>query len=252
MITIKDAQALQKMHTAGQYLAELFQALESEVIVGKSTQEIDAWIEKYLLAKGMISQTKGFKTYKHASCISLNDEVVHGVPNVHRVLKEGDLVKIDICASWKDYCADATRCYYVGDVDESVKKFVAVAQRSLDVAIEKALVGAHLSDISAAVQQEVESHGYGVVREFAGHGIGRRMHEEPEILNYGPAGKGPRLKAGMTFAIEPMITMGDYHVYVAKDGWTIKTLDKSMAAHVEDTVAITENGPKILTRFSSI
>jgi len=158
------------------------------------------------------------------------------------------LVKVDVCASFKGYCADMARALVVGHADESIKKLIIAAHSALDKGISMAQVGNRLSDISAAIQQEVESHGYGVVRDFAGHGIGKQMHEEPEVLNYGAPGKGPVLRAGMALALEPMITMGHYGVYVTQDGWTVKTEDKSIAAHVEDTVVITDQGPLVITR----
>lgn len=248
MITIKNKLSIQKMHYAGQELAEVLNGIKEIIVPGVSTLELDAWIDKELKKRSLISQSKGYKGYKHVSCISVNDEVVHGVPNAEKVIKEGDLVKVDICASWKGYCADAARCYVVGKPPMEVQKLIEVAQSALNKGIEKAVPGNRLSDISASIQEEIEKHGFGVVRDFAGHGIGKSMHEAPEILNYGKAGHGPFLRPGMTFAIEPMITMGGYQVYVTEDGWTVKTKDKSLSAHVEDTIVITEQGPQILTR----
>jgi len=248
MITIKNKASLQKMAQAGKQLAEICHALEPRICSGVSTLALDAWIDQEITKRGLKSKTKGFKGYRHASCISVNDVVVHGVPCVDTILKDGDMVTVDICASWEGYCADMARTYFVGTVPESVRTFVSVAQAALDKGIAQAREGNRLSDISAAIQTEVERHGYGVVRDFAGHGIGKQLHEEPEVLNYGPPGKGPVLRAGMTLAIEPMITMGKYDVYITTDGWTVKTKDGSLAAHVEDTIAITQGDPKILTR----
>jgi methionyl aminopeptidase len=236
------------MEKAGELLSNIFNEIKPEIKAGVSTAEIDALIDSHIRSKGMVSKTKGYHGYKHASCISVNDVVVHGVPSASVVIKAGDIVKVDICASWQDYCADMARIFIVEEVSLAVKKFIDVAYQALDCGIEKARAGNRLTDISAAIQQEVEKHGYGVVRDFAGHGIGKRMHEDPEILNYGKPGCGPLLQPGMTFAIEPMITMGKYNVYIARDGWTVKTVDQSLAAHVEDTVLITDNEPKILTR----
>jgi methionyl aminopeptidase len=247
MIHIKNKLSIQKMAHAGSLLSEILSAVEQEVRPGVSTAAIDLWIEQQLQQKGLISSVKGYMGYQHVSCISLNDEVVHGIPRSDRFLQLGDLVKIDVCASWNGYCADMARSFFVGQPSEQAKKLVEVAQQALKAGIAKACVGNKLSDISAAIQEEVEKHGFGVVRDFAGHGIGMRMHEEPEILNYGKAGKGPLLREGMTFAIEPMITAGKYPVYVTQDGWTVKTVDHSLAAHVEDTIAITNAGPVILT-----
>ena len=249
MITIKTQHAIETMTKAGKLLAQIFVDLESYIKPGLSTLAVDTWIADRLSYDNLVSQSKGYGTYKHVSCISLNDEVVHGVPRADRIIQDGDLVKVDVCAAWNGYCADMARCFFVGQVSDEAKKLAAVAQSSLDKGIEKALVGNHLTDISAAIQSEVERYSYGVVREFAGHGIGKRMHEEPEILNYGKPGRGPVLRAGMAFAIEPMITQGNYAIRVMSDGWTAQTVDKSLAAHVEDTVIITEHGPQIITRL---
>lgn len=249
MISIKNKASIMKMEVAGKLLAGLFKEIEEIIKPGVTTLEIDSWVDLELRKKGLVSRTKGYMGYRHSSCISINDEVVHGVPRAGRALKSGDLVKIDICASWKGYCADMARCFFVGVNEQSkITKMVEVATLALYAGVAKAVVGNRLSDISVAIQQVVEKEGFGVVRDFAGHGIGKSMHEEPEILNYGEPGKGPILRAGMTFAIEPMITEGRYQVYVDNDGWTVKTVDKSWAAHVEDTVLITDNGPVFLTR----
>lgn len=250
MITLKNTEAIKKMSVAGTLLAELFQDIAAHVKPGTSTLHLDGWIAQQLKARGLVSQAKGYHGYKHDSCISLNDEVVHGVPSQEKILQEGDLVKIDICAAWQGYCADMARCFFVGSGNDKMRHLVSIAQQALEDGIAQARSGNRLSDISAAIQKTVEKNGYGVVRDFAGHGIGTKMHEDPEILNYGKAGQGPVLQAGMTFAIEPMITMGSYKVYVEKDGWTVKTCDKSIAAHVEDTIVITQEGPQILTRLS--
>ncbi len=186
--------------------------------------------------------------YAHVSCISVNEVVVHGIPSKCIILKSGDLVKVDVCASWSGYCADMARSYFIGTPDKKALQLVEVAKRALDKGIAQAKPGNRIGDISAAIQKEVEKHGFGVVRDFAGHGIGKQMHEDPEILNVGKAGAGPVIQVGMAFAIEPMITLGDYRVFVEKDNWTVKTRDNSLAAHVEDTVVVTLNGPKVITR----
>jgi methionyl aminopeptidase len=248
MIHIKDKLSIQKMAQAGALLSDILACVEQLVKPGVSTAEIDTWIEAQLHEKGLGSPVKGYMGYRHVSCISVNDVVVHGVPRVDCVLQLGDLVKIDVCASWNGYCADMARTFFVGKPSsETAQKLVDVAYAALKKGIEQARVGNKLSDISAAIQEEVEKHGFGVVRDFAGHGIGKSMHEAPEIVNYGKPGKGPVLREGMTFAIEPMITAGKYQVYVADDGWTVKTVDRSLAAHVEDTIVITSDGPIVLT-----
>ena len=250
MIAIKNKRSIQKMEQAGSLLSAILDGVAQLIKPGATTAEIDAWIAQQLAAKGMVSKSQGYRGYQHVSCISVNDEVVHGVPTDTKLLCDGDLVKVDVCASWNGYCADMARCFFVGQPAEQAKKLVAVAKDALDKGIAKARPGNRVSDISAAIQEEVERHGFSVVRDFAGHGIGKKMHEEPEIANYGKPGEGPVLQAGMTFAIEPMIAAGEYAVYVTSDGWTVKTVDNSLAAHVEDTVLITESGPKILTRRS--
>jgi methionyl aminopeptidase len=177
--------------------------------------------------------------------------VVHGVPSNQVIVQQGDLVKVDVCAAWKGYCADMARAFLVDVTEPSapLKQFMQTAQNALDAGIQQAGEGNRLFDISYAIQQVAEQHGYGVVREFAGHGIGKSMHEEPDVPNYGNKGTGMMLRAGMTFAIEPMITMGSYDVFIMKDGWTVQTTDQSLAMHVEDTIVITQNGPEILTRL---
>jgi methionyl aminopeptidase len=247
MIQIKNKSSIAKMEEAGSLLSGMFEILGSIICVGVATADIDAWIEKELKKRGLLSRMKGYMGYQHVSCISLNNEVVHGVPSA-RKLKDGDFLTVDVCASYKGYCADMARQFFVGTPLPQAKQLAEVAQKSLDAAIAKATVGNRLSDISAAVQQVVERAGFGVVRDFAGHGIGKQMHEDPEILNYGTPGQGPILRPGMAFAIEPMITAGRYEVYVTADGWTVCTEDNSLAAHVEDTVVITESGPKVITR----
>ncbi len=251
MITIKDKRARDKMAAAGQLLAQVFAEIAPYLRENMSTLDIDTLIAQELSRKKLVSQSKGYKGYQHVSCISVNDEVVHGVPRASKVLKSGDLVKIDVCASFDGYCADMARCFFVGQqAHASSERLVDVAYKALDRGIENAVVGGRLSDISAAIQEEVEKHGFGVVREFAGHGIGRSMHEDPEIVNYGKRGHGPLLKAGMAFALEPMITLGNHDICILSDGWTAKTRDGSLAAHVEDTIIITENGPHIITRLA--
>lgn len=248
MIIIKNNACLRKMAHAGSVLHDILQQIAPLVVAGTSTHALDQFVEKKIKEGGLVSRMKGYHGYKHATCISVNDVVVHGVPHKNNILKDGDLVKVDVCASWQGYCADMARSFYVGTPTPEMVQLVTVAQAALDKGIAKAVVGNRLTDISAAIQQEVEAAGFGVVRDFAGHGIGKNMHEDPEVLNYGAPGKGPLLQAGMVFALEPMITAGHYSVAVMDDGWTVKTKDRSLAMHVEDTVAITNEGPVVLTR----
>jgi methionyl aminopeptidase len=250
MIYIKDQAAISKMSMAGLELAGIFEDLALQVIPGVSTGAIDVYIADQLKKRNLVSMTKGYMGYKHVSCISLNNEIVHGVPSFSRTIQDNDLVKVDICASLQGYAADMARVFCMPALlkNSKILHFVQIAQQALDAGIAVARVGNRLSDISASIQCMVESAGYGVVRDFAGHGIGKRMHEDPEVLNYGKPGKGPLLQSGMALAIEPMITMGSYDLFVDSDGWTAKTVDHSWAMHIEDTIVITNGEPLILTR----
>ncbi len=249
MITIKNTHAQERMAITGRLLAELFEILKEWIEPGMTTLAVDTYIDQYTQKNKMVSCTKGYHGYRHSSCISVNDEVVHGVPADTSKLVEGDLIKIDVCAAYDGYCADMARPFFLGTPSKEVSRFVETAQEALDQGINCARPGERLGTLSARIQQVVEENGYGVVREFAGHGIGKKMHEAPEILNYGKIGCGPIIKSGMAFAIEPMITMGNHRIYILEDGWTVKTVDKSLAAHVEDTVIVTDHGPKIITRL---
>ena len=248
MIVVKNRRELDLMRQAGILLAQVFESIEPLVKAQVSTLELEEAAFGAIRSAGLVAEACGYRGYRHATCISINDEVVHGVPRADKIICDGDIVKIDICSSLRGYCADMARSYVIGTPREEVANFVNTARSALDIGIAQAVVGARLSDVSAAIQQEVERGGYSVVRDFAGHGIGKAMHEDPEILNYGKPGCGPVLRAGMTLAIEPMITMGDWRVFIADDGWTVRTKDGSLAAHVEDTIVITEHGPEILTR----
>ena len=253
MINIKNKASIRKMEEAGTLLAAIFFEIPVFITAGITTLAIDAWIEKQLIARGLVSKMKGYRGYGHVSCISVNDVVVHGIPNKQVVLQEGDLVKVDVCASWQGYCADMARSFFVGQARlEAHAQLVVVAQDALDKGIEQAIAGNRVSDISAAIQAEVEKHGFGVVRDFAGHCICKNMHEEPEILNYGRPGQGPLLRPGMALALEPMITLGKYSVCIDEDGWTVRTRDGNIAAHVEDTIVITDGKPHILTRINRV
>ena len=248
---IKSKDAIFKMKTAGQLLAGIFEMVPSIIKPGITTLMIDQWIAEQLKHNDLVSQSKGYMGYQHVSCISVNQVVVHGVPSSQIVLKQGDLVKVDVCAAWKGYCADMARGYLV-DVQEptvEMNRFITTAQQALQAGIDQAIEGNRLFDISYAIQQVTEKQGYGIVRDFAGHGIGKKMHEEPDVPNFGKKGTGMMLRAGMTFAIEPMITVGHYDVFVMKDEWTVQTTDQSLAMHVEDTILITQNGPEVLTRL---
>jgi methionyl aminopeptidase len=240
------------MREAGKRLASVFQEFPEKLKEGISTQELDNFIEKRLQASGLYSQCKGYgyPPFPGVACISVNDVIVHGIPSSQQILRQGDLVKVDICASYNGYCADMARSYFVGKpLSDKAILLVKTAYDSLDAGIDKICVGNRLSDISFAIQSTVEAQGFGVVRDFAGHGIGKKMHEDPEIVNFGTPGKGPLIEVGMAFALEPMITLGNHAVKMDDDKWTARTADGSLAAHVEDTVIVTDQGPEITTRL---
>ncbi|MBY0109875.1 MAG: type I methionyl aminopeptidase [Candidatus Babeliaceae bacterium] len=251
MIVRKNNYAFSIMREAGKRLASIFQEISKKLKEGITTQELDLFIENKLQASGLYSQCKGYgyPPFPGSACISINDVIVHGIPSSQK-LKQGDLVKVDICASYNGYCADMARSYFVGEApSDKANLLVAVAYKSLDAGIDRVRVGNRISDISFAIQSTVEAQGFGVVRDFAGHGIGKKMHEDPEIVNFGAPDKGPIIEVGMAFALEPMITLGDYVVAMDDDKWTARTVDGSLAAHVEDTVIVTDNGSEIITRL---
>ncbi len=246
---VKNKSAIDKMRVAGQHLAQIMQEAAELVVAGVSTLELDALIEQKIISRGLKPVCKGYAGYKHATCISVNDVIVHGVPTQESILKFGDFVKIDITASYKSYCADVARYFFVGQASDVARKMAAVAQQALDAAIVLAVPGNKVSDISACVQAIVEKEGFAIIRTFSGHGIGRDLHEEPDVPNFGKPGKGMILQDGMTLAIEPMIAERGYHVTIMKDGWTAKTADGGLAAHVEDTVVVRQGGAEVLTRI---
>ena len=236
------------MRISGKALRQVHNALAPHVVPGASTMDLERIAVAKIAELGATAAFKGYHGYPAALCTSVNDEVVHGMPNEKRVLKEGDIVSIDCGVIIDGFYSDAAVTYAIGKPSEKTRKLLDVTKASLEAAIEQCQVGGRLGDISAAVQEMCEAEGFGVVRDFVGHGIGRSMHEDPQVPNFGPAGKGPRLKAGMVLAIEPMINAGGPEVRVLKDGWTAVTVDGSYSAHFEHTVAITTDGPLVLTR----
>ena len=247
-IEIKTPEQIAVMREAGLVVARTLRVLAAAVRPGITTAELDALAEAEIRAAGATPSFKGYHGYPAALCTSVNDEVVHGIPNAKRVLKEGDILSIDCGVIIDGYYSDAAVTYPIGKVSPQTCKLLEVTQASLEKAIQQCQVGGRLFDISSAVQQLCEAEGFGVVREFVGHGIGRSMHEDPQVPNFGEHGKGPRLKAGMVLAIEPMINAGKPEVRVLPDGWTAITVDGSYSAHFEHTVAITKDGPQVLTR----
>jgi methionyl aminopeptidase len=212
-----------------------------------STQDIDDEVEAFIRQRGAKPAFKGYRGFPATVCVSINEEVVHGIPSPKRKLRKGDIVGLDLGCIVEGYYADGAFTHGVGEIAPAAQTLLDVTRESLERAIQECHPGRRLSDVSHAVQQHVEAHGFGVVRQFVGHGIGRALHEEPQIPNFGEPGRGPQLKPGMVLAIEPMVTMGNWQVKVLDDGWTAVTVDGSLAAHFEHTIAVTEHGPEVLT-----
>ena len=248
MIDLKSPREIGIMRRAGHILSDVIDWLPDFVKSGMSTLEVDEEVERFLVEQGARPAFKGYRGFPATVCISINEEIVHGIPSAHRRLKEGDIVGFDLGCIVEGYYADCAFTLPIGEVPTSVRKLLDVTRESLELAITECRPDRRLSDVSHAVQRHVEAHGFGVVRAFVGHGIGRALHEEPQVPNFGEPGRGPRLRPGMVLAIEPMVTMGSYDVKILDDGWTAVTRDGSLAAHFEHTIAITDNGPEVLTR----
>lgn len=246
MITIKSPREIEKMRRSGKVTAKVLGDLMRSVKPGMTTRELDDLAERGIRSMGGVPTFKGYHGYPCSICTSTNDEVVHGIPGDY-VLQEGDLLSIDIGTTLDGYVSDSAVTVPVGSVGESALQLMRITQECLMIGIAQMVKGKHLGDIGHAVQQHAESHGYGVVRELVGHGIGTKMHEEPQVPNYGRTGAGLELRPGLVLAIEPMITEGHYSVETLQDGWTVVTADGKLAAHFEHTIAITDDGPKILT-----
>jgi len=247
MITIKSSQEIELMREAGRIVADTHRLLEKAIKPGITTKELDEIAEQYIRSQDAVPSFKGYNGFPASICTSVNEQVVHGIPSLNK-LKDGDIISIDIGAIYKGYHGDAAKTYPVGNISEEAARLIRVTEESFYEGIKYAVEGNRLSDISSAIQQYVEKHGYSVVREFVGHGIGRQMHEEPQVPNYGNPGRGPRLRAGMTLAIEPMVNAGKYHVRILSNNWTVVTADNSLSSHYENTIAITNGAPEILTR----
>jgi methionyl aminopeptidase len=235
------------MREAGRVVADVLARLAAMVAPGVTTADLDELAEKRIHQAGAVPAFKGYHGYPATICASVNEEVIHGIPSGRRVLNEGDVISIDVGASLDGYYGDSALTLPVGQVSEEAATLLRVTEEALYKAIERVKVGGRVSDIGHAVQQHVEAYGFSVVREFVGHGIGQRMHEEPQVPNYGEPGRGPRLAEGMVLAIEPMVNAGKPAVKVLADGWTAVTRDSSLSAHFEHTVAVTADGPWILT-----
>jgi len=247
-IMIKSAAEIEKMRISGIALRKVHDAVKAAVRVGATTMDLERAAVAKCEELNVIPAFKGYHGYPAVLCTSVNNEVIHGIPNDRGALREGDIVSVDCGVIVDGYYSDCAITHPVGKLSPAVAKLLKVTEASLYAAIDQAVVGGRLFDISHAVQSMCEKEGYGVVREFVGHGIGKSMHEDPQVPNFGDAGKGSRLKAGMVLAIEPMINAGSAEVKVLEDGWTAITVDGSFSAHFEHTVAITKDGPVILTR----
>lgn len=249
MITIKSPREIELMREANRIVAETHAYLSEQIKDGISTAEIDRLGEEFIRSKGATPSFKGYRGYPASICVSINDEVVHGIPSKNRIISNGDIVSLDIGAFYKGFHGDAARTFGVGEIDQEAARLIKVTEESFYKGLEFALVGNRLTDISHAIQNYVESKGFSVVREYVGHGIGREMHEAPQIPNFGPPGRGPVLKPGMTLAIEPMVNVGNFHVKTLTDGWTVVTKDGSLSAHYENTIVIKDKGPQILSKL---
>ena len=248
MIILKTLEEIELISRASQIVAECQKILIRELKPGMTTLDLDVLTETCIRDLGGIPAFKGYRNYPKSLCASLNSEVVHGIPSPRRVLKDGDIIGLDVGAIVEGFYGDGAVTVSVGEVQPSIRKLIQVTHEALSKGLEQAVVGKRLSDISAAIQAHVEYHGFSVVRDFVGHGIGRQLHEEPQVPNYGKPGQGPRLKHGMALAIEPMVNMGGSGVKVLEDGWTAVTSDGSLSAHFEHTIAIEPAGPpRVLT-----
>jgi len=248
MIILKSPDEVAKMRVAGSIVADTIDTVLASVGPGVSTADLDAVAEAFIRERKATPSFKGYRGFPASICASLNDEVVHGIPSPKRVLKEGDVLSLDFGAIWDGYHADSAVTVFVGEPPSAeAEKLVRVTEEALEAGISQIRPGGRLSDISHAVQQVVEGAGFSVIREYVGHGIGRNLHEDPQIPNYGLPGRGPELRPGLVVAVEPMVTMGDWRTRVLADDWTVVTADGSLAAHFEHTIAVTEVGHEVLT-----
>jgi methionyl aminopeptidase len=248
MIICKTPREIEIMRQAGKIVALTHQELRKHIKPGVTTKQLDQVAERFIRKHGAVPSFKGYHGFPGSICASVNEELVHGIPG-NRVLKEGDIISIDIGAKFNGYHGDSAWTYPVGKISSEAQRLLDVTEKSLFIGLEKAKAGVRLSDISNAVQRFVESHGFSIVREYAGHGVGQDLHEDPSIPHYGPPGKGPRLRTGMTLAIEPMVNYGARYVRTLRDNWTVVTSDRSLCAHFEHTIAVTDSGYEILTKI---
>lgn len=247
MIILKSDREIDYMRDAGKIVAQTLVEMKNAVKPGISTLELDEIAERYIKSAGAVPAFKGYGGFPGTICASINEEVVHGIPSLKK-LKNGDNISIDVGAVINGFNGDSAKTFPVGEVNAEMQKLLDVTEQALHKGIEKAIEGNRLGDISNAVQTHGESYGYNIVRDYVGHGIGKKMHEDPQIPNYGSAGRGPRLKSGMTLAIEPMINLGTHEVKTLNDEWTVITKDRKPSAHFEHTIAIVDGKPEILTK----
>lgn len=247
MISIKSEQELARMRQAGRIVAQVLVGLRQRARSGVTTASLDAWAEQFIRRQGGVPSFKGYRGYPASVCISIDSEIVHGIPG-RRPLREGEIVSLDVGVICEGYHSDAAVTIGIGAIDAVAADLLTAAQEALAAGIKAATAGRRLGDVSHAIQVAAESKGYGVIRDYVGHGIGKAMHEDPQIPNFGQAGRGPLLRLGMTLALEPMLTVGDYRTRVLEDMWTVVTADGSLAAHFEHTIAVTNGEADILTR----
>lgn len=246
MIVLKSAREIENMKEAGKLLASVHKKLSKIIKPGVTTWEIDQFVEDYLMKHGATPQQKGYRDYKYATCASINDEVCHGFPR-KEALKDGDIVTVDMVVNLNGALADSAWSYAVGNVSEQAQKLLEVTKEALYRGIDASIPGNRIGDIGHAIQSYVEAEGFSVVREFIGHGIGAVIHEKPDVPHYGLPGRGPRIKEGMVFTIEPMVNIGEWKTKMDHNGWTARTVDGELSAQYEHTIAITKDGPVILT-----
>ncbi|MBI5303570.1 MAG: type I methionyl aminopeptidase [Chloroflexi bacterium] len=249
MIVLKSSSEIAQMRLAGRLVAEVLDALRDQIKPGVSTAELDEFTHGFITKRKAFPTFKGYRGFPASICASINNEVVHGIPNRKRVLQDGDIISIDVGATLNGFVGDSARTFPVGKISTNAQRLLQVTEASLYAAIQQVRVGKYLEDISATVQDYAEARGYSVVREYVGHGVGRTMHEEPQIPNYRQGKRGPALKPGMTLAIEPMINEGKWETRVLRDKWTVITKDGKLSAHFEHTVAVTDGEPEILTKL---
>jgi len=245
---LKTAQEIEGIKVAGKMIYEIFEKLEDYLQPGMRTAEIDKYIDNLITEQGAYPAFKTVPGYKHASCISINEEVVHGIPSYKKKIREGDIVKIDIGTVYNKYIGDSCRTFAIGKITNKAKKLMEVTEKALYLGIEQARIGNRLGDIGYAIQTYVEANGFNVVRDYTGHGVGIELHEEPQVLHYGKPNTGLPLVEGMVLAIEPMVNIGTYKVKTKKDKWTVVSLDGKLSAQYEHSVAITKDGPVITTK----